>query len=610
MVASMAPGLIRQGVAALAALTLLAQSPVSLASGEDAPPTYAIAMHGDPALPAYFTRLPYANPDAPKGGRLRLAYLGAFDSLNPYNVKALSTAQGLIGNVFQSLMFRSADEPFTLYGLIARSIETDAARDTVTFHLDPRAKFSDGTPIRASDVAFTFALLKEKGRPQQRAAYGAVKDIETPDDLTVRFDLTGANDRELPLTLALMPVLSEAHTDAEHFDDQTLQFPIASGPYVVASIKPGQKLILKRNPDYWAKDLPVMRGLYNFDQIDIDYYRDAASMFEAFKAGLYDFRIETDPALWLNGYDFPALRKGRVVRQTVPIRLPKGMEGFAFNTRRPIFADPRVREALAMMFDFEWINAEYYGGAYRRTRSFFDDSELSAVGRPASEKERALLAPFPGAVRADVMEGKWRPPVSNGSGRDRESARTALAELAAAGYAIKNGALAGASGQRLAFEILVKNSQEERLASAYAQSLARIGVAANVRLVDEVQYQRRRTAFDFDMMIGSWVASPSPGAEQRARWGSISANMQGAYNIFGVASPAIDAMIDKMLAAESKEDFVAAVRALDRLLISGFYVVPLFYAPDQWIAYSSAIGEPEHTPLYGVALDSLWSKAQ
>lgn len=607
MVAGMGPSLIRRALGILAALALLLAAPAGAAPEA---PAYAIAMHGDPALPADFAHLPYVNPDAPKGGRLRLAYLGAFDSLNPYNLKALSTAQGLTGNVYQSLMFRSADEPFTLYGLIAKTIETDAARDRVTFHLDPRAKFSDGSPITAADVAFTFALLKRKGRPQQRAAYDAVKDVETPDNFTVRYDLTGADDRELPLTLALMPVLSKAHTDAEDFEDQTLQFPVASGPYVVAAVEPGQKLVLKRNPDYWAKNLPVMRGLYNFDEIDIDYYRDAASMFEAFKAGLYDFRIETDPTLWLNGYDFPALRDGRVIKKAVPIRLPKGMEGFAFNTRRPIFSDPRVREALGMMFDFEWINADFYGGVYRRSKSFFDDSELSAAGRPASAKERALLAPFPGAVRADVMDGRWRPPVSDGSGRDRETARKALTELAGAGYAIKNGALANTAGQRLAFEILVKNRQEERLASAYSQSLARIGVAANVRLVDEVQYQRRRAQFDFDMMIGAWIASPSPGAEQRARWGSMSANMHGAYNICGVASPAIDAMIDAMLAAKSREDFIAAVRALDRLLISGFYIVPLFYTPDQWIAYSSKIGAPEQTPMFGVALDALWSKAR
>ena len=383
IVVRVASRLIRQGFAALSAIALI----VAVSAGAAADQvTHAIAMHGEPTLPADFAHLPYANPDAPKGGRLRLAYLGAFDSLNPYNVKALSTAQGLVGNVYQSLMFRSVDEPFTLYGLLAQSIETDAARDFVTFHLDRRAKFSDGSPITSADVAFTFALLKQMGRPQQRAAYGLVKAIETPDPLTVRFDLAGVGDRELPLTLAMMPVLSKAHTDAEHFDDQTLQFPVASGPYVVAAVKPGQSLILRRNPDYWAKDLPITRGLYNFDEIDIDYYRDAASMFEAFKAGLYDFRIETDPTLWLRGYDFPALKEGRVVKQALPIRLPKGMEGFAFNTRRPIFADPRVREALATMFDFEWINAEFYGGVYRRAQSFFDDSDLSAAGRPASDK--------------------------------------------------------------------------------------------------------------------------------------------------------------------------------------------------------------------------------
>jgi peptide/nickel transport system substrate-binding protein len=413
----------------------------------------------------------------------------------------------------------------------------------------------------------------------------------------------------LPMTLGLMPVLARAHTDAEHFDEQTLQIPISSGPYVVTEVKPGERLTLKRDPNYWARDLPINRGLYNFDEIRIDYYRDATAMFEAFKAGLYDFRIETDPTRWRTGYDFPALRDGRIVKQSVPNGLPKGMEGFAFNLRRPLFADARVREALAMMFDFEWINANLYGDAYRRSKSYFDDSELSSAGRPASPAERALLAPFPGAVRADVMEGQWAPPVSDGSGRDRALAHQALGVLGEAGYVLKDGVLANARGEGIAFEILVKNRQEQRLALAYAQSLGRIGVTATVRLNDEVQYQRRRTKFDFDMMIGSWVATPSPGGEQRTRWGSASANMDGAYNIAGAASPAIDAMIAALLAANSHEDFVAAVRALDRVLISGFYIVPLFYAPEQWIAYSARLGRPEKTPLFGVNTDTWWSKS-
>jgi len=590
---------------ALGAALLAAAVAAQAGTGE---PAGAIAMHGEPALPPNFAHLPYVNPDAPKGGRLDLAYLGAFDSLNPYNVKALSTAQGLVGNVYQSLMARSDDEPFTLYGLIAKSLEINDARDRLVFHLDRSAHFSDGSPITSADVLFTFNLLKAKGRPQQRAAFSLVKAVDAPDDWTVRYDLSGANDRELPLTLAIMPVLSRAHTDAERFEDQTLQIPVASGPYRVAEVKPGERLVLERDPNYWGRDLPISKGLYNFDTIRIDYFRDATAMFEAFKAGLIDFRIEEDPTRWRSEYDFPAVKDGRIVKATIPNGLPKGVSGFAFNARRPLFADSRVREALASMFDFEWINANLYAGAFQRSEGFFDDSELSSIGRPASERERALLAPFPGAVREDVMEGRWRAPASDGTGRDRALARNAIDTLAAASYALKDGRLVDRKGTPLAFEITVKNREEERLALAYARNLARIGVAANVRLVDEVQFQRRRTRFDFDMMIGTWTASPSPGNEQRGRWSSTAASADGAYNISGAASPAIDAMIAAILAARSKEDFVAAVRALDRLLISGFYIVPLYYAPEQWIAYSSKLGRPEQTPLFGVDLAAWWRR--
>ena len=588
----------------LAAAFALA-APLRAAPGEVSP---AIAMHGDPALPPGFAHFPYVNPDAPKGGRLNLAFFGAFDSLNPYNVKALSTAQGLVGNVYQSLMIRSDDEPFTLYGLIAKTIETDPARDFVVFRLDPAARFSDSSPITSADVLFTFNLLKAKGRPQQRAAFSLVKGAEAPDPYTVRFDLTGAGDRELPLTLAIMPVLSSAHTDAEHFEDQTLQLPVASGPYRIAEVTPGQRLVLKRNPGYWARDLPVSKGLYNFDEIRIDYFRDATAMFEAFKAGLIDYRVEDDVTRWRSEYGFPAANDGRVITAAVANGLPKGVSGFAFNTRRPMFADPRVREALASLFDFEWIDANLYAGAYRRSEGFFDDSALSSIGRPASERERALLAPFPGAVRADVMEGAWRAPVSDGSGRDRTIAHRAIEALERAGYRLDDGRLAGRDGAPLAFEITVKTREEERLALAYARNLARIGVTAGVRLVDDVQFQRRRSRFDFDMMPGTWTASPSPGNEQRGRWSSAAANAEGAYNIAGAASPAIDAMIAAILSAGSAEDFVAAVRALDRLLISGFYIVPLYYAPEQWIAYSAGLGRPDKTPLFGVDLAAWWRR--
>ncbi len=561
----------------------------------------AIAMHGSPALPPAFDHFPYADPDAPRGGSLRLCFLGTFDSLNPFNLKAGSTAQGLNNLVFEPLMARSLDEPFSLYGLVARSIETDDARSFVAFHIDPRARFSDGSAITAADVLFTFNLLKAKGRPQQRSAFGLVRGAEAPDPLTVRFDLAGAGDRELPLFLALMPVLSRTATDPARFDETTLALPVASGPYKVTSVEPGQRLVLNRNADYWANDLPSRRGMFNFDHVSLDYYRDGNSLFEAFKAGLCDYRIETDPTRWLTGYDIPPVHDGRIIKETVPLRLPKGMEGFAFNTRRKLFSNVRAREALGDMFDFEWLDHNLYGDLYRRTPSFFAESDLASTGRAADQTEMAILAPYPGAVRDDILAGSWSPPVSDGSGRDRASAKRALALLATAGYRLRGTELVTPDGAPFAFEIMVVDHRQERLALSFSQSLARIGVAARVRLVDEVQYQRRRQAFDFDMMLGSWIATPSPGAEQRSRWGSASAKQEASFNLPGATSPAIDGAIAAILAARSQSDFGAAVRVLDRLLLSGFYIIPLFHTQDQWIAYSAALGRPKQVPLFGLS---------
>ncbi len=569
-----------------------------------------LAMYGEPELPKNFTHFPYADPAAKKGGRLRVGLPGTFDSLNPFNVKSGTTAQGLGGTVFQTLLARSQDEPFAFYGLIARSVELDAGRTRLTFHLDPAAHFSDGAPLTAADVLFTFELLKSKGRPQQRAAYSLVKAIEAPDPATVRYDLAGAANRELPLILALMPVLPKHATDAEHFQEASFAPPVASGPYVVAEVKPGARLVLRRDPNYWGKDLPSQRGFYNFDEIDIDYFRDGNTLFEAFKTGLVDYREETSANRWADSYDFPAARDGRILREELRNESPKGMEGFAFNLRRKLFAEPRLREALGMMFDFEWINANLYSGLYTRTKSFFDQSELASTGRPASAEERALLAPFPDAVREDVMEGRWRPPVSDGAGGDRAMAKRALELLAEAGYRVEDGALKK-DGETVAFEIMVKDRAEERLALVYASSLRRIGVEARVRLVDEVQYQRRRQKFDFDMMPGQWIASASPGNEQRMRWGSIGASQEGSFNLCGASSPAIDAMIAAMLAAKSREELVTATRALDRTLLSGFYIVPFFHAADQWVAHASDLKHPERlpryaTPIFGPTLDSWW----
>ena len=593
-------------------LSLAAQPSGRAAAGE---PAHGIAMHGAPALPQDFTHLPYANPDAPKRGRLVVGAQGAFDSLNPFNLKAGSTAQGLNGNIFQSLMARNLNEPFALYGQIARTIETNDDRSQVTFRLDPRARFSDGTQITAKDVRFTFDLLKTKGRPQYRSAFSLVRSLETPDDETVRYDLTGGDDLELPLILALMPVLSQKHTDVERFSETSLAIPVGSGPYVIAAMEPGQSLTLKRNPDYWAKDLPTSKGLYNFDEIRIEYFRDATALYEAFKAGLVDYRDETNPSRWRNGYDFPAIRDGRMKIERGALGLPKGLQGFAFNTRRAFFGDVRVREALGYMFDFEWVNANLFGGLYTRTKSFFDDSELASAGRPARTRERELLARWPGAVRNDILEGAWAPPVHDGTGRDRETARKALGLLGQAGYVVRDGALRNKStGAPFSFEIMVGDRSQERLAMNFAGSLARIGVEVRVRLVDEVQYQRRRQKFDFDMMIGTWVASASPGNEQRSRWGSASADQEASFNLAGARSPAIDGLIGEMLAARSHEDFTATVRAYDRVLLSGFYVVPLFHASEQWFAYSAKLAHPSQTPryaphLFGFTLDAWWRAA-
>ena len=586
------------------AAAVLACLPVS-ARAEPAPaaPAPAIAMYGTPALPPDFDHLPYANPQAPKGGKLVLGVEGAFDSLNPFNVNAGSTAQGINGNVYQTLMTRSLDEPFTLYGLVARSIETDAARSYATFRIDPRARFSDGTPITAQDVLFTFDLLKRKGRPQQRVPYAAVTAASAPDAMTVRFDLAGSRDRELPLILALMPVLSHRAVDPETFERASLALPVGSGPYRITAITPGTRLTLQRDRDYWGKDLPTQRGLYNLDEIDLEYFRDDNALFEAFKAGIIDARIETNPQRWAGAYGFPALREGKVRRESLAVGGPKGMEGFVFNLRRPTFVDIRVREALGLVFDFEWINAKLFSGLYTRTKSFFDESDFSSVGRQASAGERALLAPYPGAVQPDVLAGTRVPPVSDGSGEDRSGARRALDLLGQAGYRLQNGRLMK-DGVPLTFEIMLKDRTQERLALAYRGGLRRIGVDASVRLVDEGQYQRRRQHFDFDVMIGAWIASASPGNEQRSRWGSASADQQASFNLAGVRSPAVDGLIDAMLAANSREDFFTAVRAYDRVLLSGSYIVPLFHASAQWVASKVGLAHPRNLPRYGAPVSA------
>ena len=578
----------------------------ALSESHPAEARHAIAMHGAPALPEGFTRLPYANPDAPKGGRLVQGVLGTFDSLNPFIVKGIAPPS-IRGYVVESLMARGYDEPFTLYGLIARRVETDAQRSYVTFHLDPAAKFSDGKPVTAEDVIFSWQLLRDKGRPNHRTYYAKVAKAETVGEQAVRFDLSGSDDRELALILGLMPVLAKHAIKPDTFEETSFQAPLGTGPYVVGEVDPGKSLVLKRNPDYWGRDLPINRGLWNFDEVRFDYYREANSYMEAFKRGLYDMRNEHDPGRWQTAYDFAAVRDGRVLKETLPTGVPKASTYFVFNTRRAVFSDIRVREAISMLFDFEWINHGYFFDLYRRSASYFDGSELSSHGRPADQREKALLAPFAEAVRADVLNGTWSPPVSDGSGRDRTTLKRALDLLAAAGYESRGTELVGGkSGRPLTFEILVTARDEERLALLFSQSLKRAGIAARVRMVDAVQYEGRRLIYDFDMIHNRWDQSLSPGNEQAFYWGSAAADQPGTRNYMGVKSPAVDAMIAALLKAEDRDDFVAAVRALDRVLISGFNVIPLFYLPGQWIARWSTIGRPAKTSLYGYLPETWW----
>jgi peptide/nickel transport system substrate-binding protein len=581
-------------------------SPGALRQAHTAEPRHAIAMHGAPALPEGFTRLPYADPAAPKGGRLVQGVLGTFDSLNPLIVKGIAPPS-IRGYVIESLMARGYDEPFTLYGLIARAIETDAQRSYVIFHLDPAAKFSDGKPVTAEDVIFSWQLLRDKGRPNHRTYYAKVAKAEALGEQAVRFDLSGSDDRELALILGLMPVLAKHAVKPETFEETSFQAPLGTGPYVVGEVDPGKSITLKRNPDYWGRDLAINRGLWNFDEVRFDYYREANSHLEAFKRGLYDLRNEHDPGRWQTAYDFPAVRDGRVLKEVLPTGVPKLSSYFVFNTRRAVFSDIRVREAISLLFDFEWINHGYFFDLYKRSASYFDGSELSSHGRPADQREKALLAPFAEAVRADVLDGTWSPPISDGSGRDRATLKRALDLFAAAGYELRGTELVERkNGRPLTFEILVTARDEERLALLFSQSLKRAGIAARVRVVDAVQYEGRRLTYDFDMIQNRWDQSLSPGNEQAFYWGSAAADQPGTRNYMGVKSPAVDAMIAALLRAEDRGDFVAAVRALDRVLISGFYVIPLFYLPAQWVARWTTVARPATTSLYGYLPETWW----
>jgi peptide/nickel transport system substrate-binding protein len=574
-----------------------------------AAPVAAIALNGTPALPAGFERVPWADPRATRGGRISLGLVGSFDTLNPLVVRG-NPASGLRfgaegSNVYESLMERGLDEPFGLYGLLAETIDVADDGLSVEFVLRREARFSDSTPVTADDVAFSFETLKEKGLPYMRSNYRDVVRVETPDPRRVRFVFGTAENRELPFLLGLMPILPRHAWAGRDFEATTLEPPIGSGPYRVTRVEPGSLLVLTRNPDYWGADLPIRRGLYNADELRWEYFRDQNSLMEAFKKGLVDLLQEADPSRWSQAYDFPAAAEGRVVKETFFTDTPKGMTGFALNSRRPPFDDPLVRRAMVRLFDFEWANRNLYFGLYERQQGFFDGSELSSVGRPAGAAERVLFARFPGAVAADVLDGSRRVPETDGSGHDRRQLREGFDLLIAAGWKLEGGRMTR-DGVPLSFEIMTQTRDQERLALGWQRTLAAIGVEARIRNVDSAQYELRRRSFDFDTTIWAWTASASPGNEQIHRWSSEAARAEGSFNLPGVASPAVDAAIAAIVAAHDRPALVAATRSLDRLLISGDFVVPLFHLPGQWVAHWTRIEHPAKVPGSGWTLPAWW----
>ena len=601
-------------LALILALMAIAGRP---ASAQEAPkPRHAIAMYGEPAEPAGFSHLSYANPDAPQGGRISYGVIGTFDSLNPFILKsARTTARGLwdpeygSNMYFESLMIRSRDEPFTLYGLLAESVSLPEDRSWIEFHLNPKAAWRDGEPVTPEDVIFTYELLRDKARPPYSTRMNRIEKIEKTGERSVKFTFNEQSNREYPLIIAgFTPVLPKHAIDPETFDASTLTPMLGSGPYELVEVDAGRKVVYRKRRDYWGKDLPVHKGFFNFDEIAVEYFSQTGALFEAFKKGIIDVYADGDPAHWQRAYDFPAVENGEIEKAEFFAGDPANMLGFVFNTRRPLFADPVLREALSEAFDFEAINKNLFFGAYRRLSSFWEGSELSAIGRPAGDREKALLAGFPQAVEPGILNGTWHPAVTDGSGADRKVLRGVFSKLKAAGYRRERSQLLTPAGKPVQFEVMTRGVSEEKIALSFQNTLSKLGIGLAVRTVDDTQYQLRLGTFDYDMIIAAYSASLSPGIEQTLRWGTASRDIEGSFNYAGAADPAIDHLIAAMLAARETEAFTAAVRALDRVLLSGHYLIPLYHLPGQRIALHSYLAYPERTALYGNQYPVWWHR--
>jgi microcin C transport system substrate-binding protein len=585
-----------------AAAAALALAPV-LGFAEEVTPRHGIAMHGDPKYGPDFQHFDYVNPDAPKGGTVRLSAIGTYDTLNPYTLRGVAAAG--LGYLFEALMVGSQDEAFSEYGLIAESVEVPEDRSWVAFNLRPEARFHDGKPITAEDVIWSFETLRAKGDPFYRAYYANVAKAEVVGERKVKFTFEPGDNRELPLIMGQLPVLPKHYWEGRDFEKTTLEIPVGSGPYRIEGFEPGRSITFVRDPNYWGKDLPVMRGFNNFERIRYDYYRDSTVALEAFKAGTVDFRQENNSKLWATAYDVPQVKSGQIVLLTVPHEIPTGMQGFAMNLRRPIFQDPKVRQALAYAFDFEWSNKNLFYGQYTRTNSYFSNSELASRGLPEGE-ELAILEKYRGKIPEEVFTTEYQPPSTDGSGNNRANLRKAAQLLKEAGWTVEGGRLVNAQGQPLEFEILLSSPDFERIGQPFARALERLGIAARIRTVDPAQYENRMEDYDYDMTVEVFGQSLSPGNEQRDFWGSASADIPGGRNTIGIKDPVVDELVNLVIAAPSRESLVARTRALDRVLLWGHYIIPHWHIRSFRVAFWDMFGRPAEFPKYGFAFDAWW----
>lgn len=571
-------------------------------------PRHAIAMHGTPKYGPDFTHLSYVNPDAPKGGTLKQSVIGTFDSLNPFIVKG-NPAAGMAfirsSLIYDSLMQNALDEPFSLYGIIAESIELPEDRSYVAFNLRPEAKWHDGKPITAEDVKWTFETLREKGSPFFKAYWGDVSKVSVESERRIRFDFAVQGNAELPLIIAEMTIMPKHYWEGKTFDESSLDIPLGSGPYKVGKVEPGKSIEYIREPNWWGKDLPFWKGHNNFDTLVYDYYRDSNIALEAFLAGEYDVREENVAKLWATAYETPQVKDGRIIKEEIANTRPAGMQGFIMNIRKPVFQDVKVREALAYAFDFEWSNKQFAYGSYIRTQSHFENSELASKGLPEG-RELEILNQYKGRIPDDVFTKTYKAPATDGSGNARENLKIAADMLEAAGYKTGADGIRAKDGVRLEFEIIDADPIFERWVLPFVQNLKRIGVKATFRVIDSAQYQNRMTSYDFDMTMGSFGQSESPGNEQRDFWGSSKADIPGSRNYIGIKDPVIDEMIEAIIRAKSREDLVAHVRAMDRVLLAGHYVIPMWHFPKWRMAYWSTLARPETLSGTSPAVAQTW----